>query len=112
MLRSTVFRLQRRSGVCTKWTDKGFGFIQDNADQAAHKIEQFVHHSAIQAAVKPHKALRVGEQVEFELETGKNGRRECVRVSGPGGAPVEGVDQLPPRPQGGGPPRDGGNRRH
>ena len=106
MLRSTVSRLQRHTGVCKRWvTDKGFGFISDNADKSAQKINQFVHFSAILASVKPHKALREGEQVEFELEIDRNGRWACVRVSGPGGAPVEGTDTAParrPREDGGG----------
>ena len=103
MICSTVLRLQRRSGVCSAWIEgKRFGFIFEDADKSRPKIKQFVHSSAIDASVKPHRALRVGERVEFELESvGSNGRGECVRVSGPGGLPIEGIDQLPPGPPGG-----------
>ena len=87
------------------------GLLDDPMGTIAQKINQFVHYSSIQASVKLEKVLRVGEQVEFELEPGKNGRTACVRVSGPMGAPVEGRP-FTPRP-----PRDGsfsgdGNQRH
>merc|ERR1719453_2411299 len=65
---------------------KGFGFIKP--DEGGDE-EIFVHHSAIQA--EGFTTLADGEAVEYEVETGENGKTRAVNVRGPGGAAVQGV---------------------
>lgn len=60
---------------CVKWFDakKGFGFIagQDGDDC-------FVHHSGIDGT--GFKKLEEGQEVVFDVEAGKDGRKRAVSV--------------------------------
>ncbi|OEH76276.1 glycine-rich protein [Cyclospora cayetanensis] len=70
-------------GTC-KWFDskKGFGFI--TADDGT---DLFVHQTEIKA--DGFRNLSEGEEVEFQVQAGEDGRKKAVRVTGPGGAPVK-----------------------
>jgi CspA family cold shock protein len=61
-----------------KWFDpiKGYGFIAQESGQP----DAFVHISAVERAGLD--KLREGQRVEFELETGRNGKKaaENLRV--------------------------------
>jgi cold shock CspA family protein len=70
-----------------KWFDttKGFGFIApDNGD-----ADVFVHQTAIQ--MEGFRSLADGEAVEFEVEEQGDGKRKATKVTGPGGADVQGA---------------------
>ena len=88
-MRSTVVRLQRRTGVCTRWLTAGYGFVKDDVD----KTDIFVHRSAISVSNEKNKALRVGETVEFEIAE-RDGRKEGVAITGRGGIPVDDLDPV------------------
>ncbi|CDI86259.1 glycine-rich protein 2, putative [Eimeria praecox] len=70
-------------GTC-KWFDskKGFGFIT-----AEDGTDLFVHQTAIKAA--GFRNLCEGEEVEFLVQSGDDGRKKAVNVTGPGGGPVK-----------------------
>ncbi len=56
-------------------TDKGFGFISDEAG-----VEHFFHQSGVQDAVFA--SLQEGQRVEFTVEESTKGPRACdVRVT-------------------------------
>ncbi|CAD2218981.1 'Cold-shock' DNA-binding domain containing protein, putative [Angomonas deanei] len=81
-------------GKVVSWiTGRGFGFIEDEADNKQH----FVHFSAIQVEANGYRSLSVGQEVEFEV-TNQDGRTRADNVTGPGG------EKLPsgPRPPEGG----------
>jgi len=81
--------MERLTGLVKLWIPaRGFGIIGEG------KVEHLCHISAITASVKPFKALKSGDTVEFELSE-RNGRREASKVTAPGGGPVEGTDQDP-----------------
>ncbi|PFH36857.1 cold-shock DNA-binding domain-containing protein [Besnoitia besnoiti] len=71
-------------GTC-KWFDskKGYGFItaEDGSDL-------FVHQSEIRA--EGFRNLAEGEPVEFIVQTGNDGRKKAVNVTGPNGSCVQG----------------------
>ncbi|CDJ38976.1 glycine-rich protein 2, putative [Eimeria necatrix] len=71
-------------GTC-KWFDskKGFGFITSDDG-----TDLFVHQTEIKA--DGFRNLCEGEEVEFQVQSGDDGRKKAVRVTGPGGAPVKG----------------------
>ena len=69
---------------------KGFGFIVPDDDGK----DVFVHQTEIKA--EGFRSLADGESVEFESETDSNGRVKATKVTGPGGANVQGA---PFRPQ-------------
>ena len=95
MLRTSIFFLQRHTGICCEWQiEKNFGFIIDKAN----KKRQFAHVTAIAASILPHKALSVGEQYEFDIEPDEQGTHRCARITAVGGGPVEGSDIAPPNP--------------
>jgi len=53
--------------------DRGFGFIKtDNGE------ELFFHRSELQGV--EYRSLREGQEVEFEVGKGRNGRSQAVRV--------------------------------
>eukprot|EP00933_Yihiella_yeosuensis_P077755 TRINITY_DN885_c0_g1_i1.p1 TRINITY_DN885_c0_g1~~TRINITY_DN885_c0_g1_i1.p1 ORF type:complete len:119 (+),score=23.06 TRINITY_DN885_c0_g1_i1:71-427(+) len=66
--------------------ERGFGFIQCEGQ------DYFVHYSGIESS-GGFKSLADGEDVEFDLEEDRTGKLRCVRVTGPGGAPVKGSDR-------------------
>ena len=93
---ATGMLLNRHTGVCKTWIDqKGFGFVTDSATNQ----DIFVHFREI-TAQQPRKMLSVGEEVEFDVED-VEGRQRGIRVTAPGGAPVQG-GQLDPSMMGGG----------
>lgn len=69
-----------------KWfnVSKGFGFISPTDGGE----DLFVHQSSIKS--EGYRSLAEGEQVEFEIDTGDDGRTKAVDVSGPDGAYVQG----------------------
>lgn len=76
-----------KSTGTVKWFNvtKGFGFITPDGGGE----DLFVHQTAIQS--DGFRSLRDGEQVEFFVETGDDGRQKAVNVSGPNGANVQGA---------------------
>lgn len=85
-------------GTC-KWFDskKGYGFIT-----AEDGTDLFVHQSEIRA--EGFRNLAEGEQVEFVIQTGNDGRKKAVNVTGPNGSYVQGDNRRQD-----GPGRFGGN---
>ncbi|XP_059458255.1 glycine-rich protein 2 [Corylus avellana] len=76
---------ERLSGTVKWFNDqKGFGFItpDDGGD------DLFVHQSSIRA--EGFRSLGEGEAVEYQIESGSDGRTKAVDVTGPGGADVQG----------------------
>ncbi|PPT27853.1 cold-shock protein [Xanthomonas arboricola] len=64
----------RTHGILTRWnTDRGFGFITP----AQPGDDLFVHISAFPRGFE---TPRIGEVISFEIEPGKDGRRQAVRV--------------------------------
>jgi CspA family cold shock protein len=65
---------ERIRGV-VKWfnADKGYGFIEREGDE-----DVFVHYSAIEGS--GYRSLVEGEEVEFEVVPGKNGRLQASNV--------------------------------
>ena len=60
-----------------KWLNptKGFGFITPDDGGA----EAFVHISAVERAGLP--PLREGQRVNYELETGRNGKKSAEKLT-------------------------------
>lgn len=77
---------------------KGFGFITLMDEEG----DVFVHQSDLHA--EGFRSLREGEEVEFNVETGEDGRAKAVNVTGPAGGFVQGA----PRRVGGYSGRGGG----
>ncbi|CAN4112540.1 unnamed protein product [Withania somnifera] len=89
---------QRAKGTVKWFSDqKGFGFItpDDGTD------DLFVHQSGIRS--EGFRSLSEGEAVEYEVESGGEGRTKAVDVTGPDGAAVSGGSRS-----GGGGGRGGG----
>lgn len=65
---------ERKTGA-VKWFNpsKGYGFIEFEGDR-----EIFVHYSAIQ--MEGYKALKQGQIVEFEIETGPKGEQAAAVI--------------------------------
>ncbi|MXV46823.1 cold-shock protein [Xanthomonas sp. LMG 8993] len=64
----------RTHGILTRWnTNRGFGFITP----AQPGDDLFVHISAFPRGFE---TPRIGELISFEIEPGKDGRRQAVRV--------------------------------
>ena len=82
--------MTRRSGTCVRWTEKGFGFVEDSES----KEQVFVHFSELTMENDAFKALAEGTAVEFDVED-QNGKKRAKGVTGPEGAP------LPAVPKGG-----------
>ncbi|KAF6262179.1 nucleic acid binding protein [Scenedesmus sp. NREL 46B-D3] len=76
----------RHKGV-VKWFNatKGFGFVTP-ADSGE---DLFVHQTSIQA--EGFRSLREGEEVEYDVEAGNDGRTKAVKVTGPEGAAPQGA---------------------
>lgn len=76
--------------------DKGFGFITPSDGGK----DVFVHQSAIQA--EGFRSLAEGQEVEFEVAQGDNGKLSAKNVTGPGGAKIVATrsdSQGEPRPE-------------
>ena len=54
-------------------TDRGFGFIMTEGQK-----DIFFHRSGLEGV--DYSSLREGQQVEFDVEQGRNGRLKAVRV--------------------------------
>ncbi len=54
-------------------TERGFGFIRTEQEE-----DLFFHRSQLQGV--DYNSLREGQQVEFEVGQGRNGRPQAVRV--------------------------------
>ncbi|XP_021986403.1 protein lin-28 homolog B-like [Helianthus annuus] len=82
----------RRSGTVKWFNDaKGFGFITpEDGDE-----ELFVHQSAIRT--DRFRSLGDGENVEYVVETGSDGRTKAVDVTGPNEGPVQGSTRSRPK---------------
>jgi len=74
-----------------KWfdTEKGFGFIERDDGEG----DVFVHQSAIHA--EGFRSLAEGEEVEFYMKEGNNGKMAADDVTGPDGAYVQGAPREP-----------------
>ncbi|KAK6778179.1 hypothetical protein RDI58_024897 [Solanum bulbocastanum] len=78
-------QVQRKKGTVKWFSDqKGFGFV--TPDDGGPEL--FVHQSGIRS--EGFRSLADGEAVEFEVESGNDGRSKAVDVTGPDGAPVKG----------------------
>merc|ERR1719384_833931 len=75
--------------------EKGYGFITAEDQQ-----EYFVHFSGIEA--DGFRSLADGESVEFDVEPDRSGKQKAVRVTGPGGARVQGAPSQGQGQRGGG----------
>jgi len=65
-----------QKGTVKKWfDDKGYGFIGREGDS-----DVFVHFKAIIVEGQEHKSLNVGDNVEFEVEQGQNGKMQAASV--------------------------------
>lgn len=63
-----------QKGTVDKWfDDKGYGFIKRESEP-----DIFVHFSSI--IVEGRKSLNPGDNVEFDVEAGRNGKPQAVRV--------------------------------
>ncbi|KNH03622.1 Cold shock protein [Perkinsela sp. CCAP 1560/4] len=103
---STSILLDRQTGIVKTWIDdKGFGFVTD----ASTNEDVFVHFREL-TCEKPRKMLTIGEEVEMDVED-NNGRKRGVRVTGPGGVPLQGGDLDPGMMRGRGRGRGGGRGR-
>lgn len=83
--------LLNKGRVVSWMSNRGFGFIEDDADKKQH----FVHFSALQAEAGGFRALTVGQEVEFEVAS-QDGRTRAENVTGPGGAKLPSGPRPPP----------------
>merc|ERR1712088_929125 len=75
-------------GTCKWWnSQKGFGFITPDDGGA----DVFVHQTAISA--DGFRSLAEGEELEYTVEQGADGRLKASNVSGPNGKSVKGAPQ-------------------
>lgn len=84
-----------------KWFNatKGFGFITPAGDESAEEKEDlFVHQTSIQ--VDGFRSLREGEEVEYDVEEGPDGRTKAINVTGPSGAAPFGAPRRASRGSG------------
>lgn len=89
-----MFRLSRmcnNQGKVVSWmAGRGFGFIEDQADQKQH----FVHFLSLNVVANGFKSLTVGQEVEFEVST-RDGRTRAENVTSVGGDPLPSGPQPP-----------------
>ncbi|KAI8464477.1 MAG: putative nucleic acid binding protein [Monoraphidium minutum] len=84
-----------------KWFNatKGFGFITPAGDESGEaKEDLFVHQTSIQ--VEGFRSLREGEEVEYDVEEGPDGRTKAINVTGPSGAAPLGAPRRASRGSG------------
>jgi len=75
-------------GTCKWWnSQKGFGFITPDDGGA----DVFVHQTAIQS--DGFRSLAEGEELEYMVEQGADGRLKASNVTGPAGKNVKGAPQ-------------------
>ena len=78
------------TGSVTRWFNrKGYGFINVMTSDSEHTgNDLFVHLSGINISNGGYKSLYPGEYVSFDLDVGKDGRSNCVNVTGVLGGPL------------------------
>ena len=78
------------TGSVTRWFNrKGYGFINVMTTDSEHTgNDLFVHLSGINVSNGGYKSLYPGEYVSFDLDKGKDGRFNCVNVTGVLGGPL------------------------
>ena len=78
------------TGKVSRWINrKGYGFINVvNSDSEHFGNDLFVHLSGINIPDNQYKSLYPGEYVSFDLTTGKDGRLNCVNLTGVLGGPL------------------------
>ncbi|GBF99813.1 hypothetical protein Rsub_12566 [Raphidocelis subcapitata] len=84
-----------------KWFNatKGFGFITPAGDDSGEpKEDLFVHQTSIQ--VEGFRSLREGEEVEYDVEEGPDGRTKAINVTGPSGSAPLGAPRRASRGSG------------
>ena len=80
--------MSKSFGTCKWWnSQKGFGFI--TPDDGGSDV--FVHQSAIQS--DGFRSLAEGEELEYMVEQGTDGRLKASNVTGPAGKNVKGAPQ-------------------
>ena len=80
--------MSKSFGTCNWWnSQKGFGFI--TPDDGGSDV--FVHQSAIQS--DGFRSLAEGEELEYMVEQGTDGRLKASNVTGPAGKNVKGAPQ-------------------
>lgn len=92
---------QRHPGIVKSWA-KGFGFIKRENGQK----DVFVHQTQVKKT--GFRSLMVGEAVEFDIETKRDGRQQAVNVTGPNGAEPKGQPRQDLEQQGAGGYQQGG----
>lgn len=84
--------MQKATGTCKWWnSQKGYGFITPDDGSS----EVFVHQTAIQS--DGFRSLAEGEELEYNVEQGHDGRLKAANVTGPKGQNVKGAQRQPPR---------------
>ena len=78
------------TGNVIKWFNrKGYGFINVKTSDSEHiGNDLFVHLSGIRVSNDGYKSLYPGEYVSFDLDTGADGRTNCINVTGGLGGPL------------------------
>tara|TARA_B100000745_G_scaffold136704_1_gene89346 strand:+ start:69 stop:491 length:423 start_codon:yes stop_codon:yes gene_type:complete len=78
------------TGSVTRWFNrKGYGFINVITSDSEHTgNDLFVHLSGINVSNGGYKSLYPGEYVSFDLDKGKDGRINCVNLTGVLGGPL------------------------
>ena len=78
------------TGSVTRWFNrKGYGFINVITSDSEHVgNDLFVHLSGIRVSNDGYKSLYPGEYVSFDLDTGSDGRINCVNLTGVFGGPL------------------------
>jgi len=80
--------MSKSFGTCKWWnSQKGFGFITPDDGGA----DVFVHQTAIQS--DGFRSLAEGEELEYMVEQGADGRLKASNVTGPAGKNVKGAPQ-------------------
>jgi len=80
--------MAKATGTCKWWNNqKGYGFITPDDGSA----EVFVHQSAIHSS--GFRSLAEGEELEYDVEQGHDGRLKASNVTGPKGQHCQGTPQ-------------------
>lgn len=96
MLRFTAC-LGNKGKVVSWMAGRGFGFIEDEADKKQH----FVHFSTLQVVPGGFRALTVGQEVQFEVNS-QDGRTRAENVTAANGEPLPSGPRPPERMDEGG----------
>lgn len=81
------------TGKVVSWmAGRGFGFVEDAEDKKQH----FVHFSTLQVVPGGFRALTVGQEVQFEINT-QDGRTRAENVTALNGEPLPSGPRPPER---------------